>query len=106
VQAVADVAAAVAPLLLPARNRMRCCLERWADEESASAPGERRAVARALARAALAVAGQNASAAAFAMTDVPAGVDTLLQSAFEDEPPARPPACRPRACGDRPRHRS
>lgn len=82
-QAAGDIGAAVSPMLIPVRTRMRYCMERWADEEAASEVGGRRLVARALARAGLAVAGQTAPAAAFAATGVPARVQALLE---------RPPA--------------
>lgn len=82
-QAAADMGAAISPMLVPVRARMRYCMERWADEEAAGDVGERRLVARALARAGLAVAAQAAPAAAFATTGVPARVQALLE-----EPPA------------------
>lgn len=85
-QATVDVAAAINPVLIPLRARVRYCMERWADEESAGELGERRTVARALARAGLAVAGHNLPAAAFATTGVPARVEALLLG---------PPASRP-----------
>jgi peptidase M48-like protein len=50
-------AAAVNPLLRPARESVGYLVERWADEEAAGAVGDRDLVARAVARAALATAG-------------------------------------------------
>jgi Zn-dependent protease with chaperone function len=47
------LAAAANPLLAPVRDTVAFLLERWADEEAASAVGDRRTTARALARAAL-----------------------------------------------------
>ena len=79
--AVADIGAAVNPMLIPVRTRTRYFMERWADEEAARDLGERRTVACALARAALAVAGQSPPAPAFATTGVPARVEALLQAA-------------------------
>lgn len=78
--AVADIGAAVNPMLIPIRARTRYCMERWADEEAARDLGERRTIARALARAGLAVAGHGLPAAAFASTGVPARVEALLQA--------------------------
>ncbi|PKT68421.1 peptidase M48 [Streptomyces populi] len=49
-----SLAAAANPLLVPVRETVAFLLERWADEEAASAVGDRRTTARALARAALA----------------------------------------------------
>ncbi|WP_037621522.1 M56 family metallopeptidase [Streptomyces aureus] len=47
------LAAAANPLLTPVRDTVAFLLERWADEEAASAVGDRNTTARALARAAL-----------------------------------------------------
>ncbi|CAN5754889.1 M56 family metallopeptidase [soil metagenome] len=52
--AMAEVAAAIMPLLRPLLTRLRFATERWADETAASEIGDRRLVARAIARAALA----------------------------------------------------
>lgn len=51
---VADVAAALHPALAALRSPLVYSLERWADEAAARALGDRRLVARAIARAALA----------------------------------------------------
>ena len=51
---VAESAARAVPLLHPLRERVRFCTERWADEIAADAVGDRRVVATAIARAALA----------------------------------------------------
>lgn len=48
-----DLSAAVVPLLAPMRGYVRYATERWADEDAAGQVGDRRLVARALARAAL-----------------------------------------------------
>jgi len=50
----ARLAAAVNPLLRPAAQAVEYTVERWADEEAAQAVGERRLVAHAIGRAALA----------------------------------------------------
>jgi Zn-dependent protease with chaperone function len=49
----ADLAAAINPLLRPTARVIAHAVERWADEEAANAVGDRRLVARTLARAAL-----------------------------------------------------
>lgn len=54
---VAELAAAVDPLLVPVRDTIAFLLERWADERAAETAGDRRVAARALARAALAAHG-------------------------------------------------
>lgn len=50
-----EVASCIVPLLAPARAAVRFATERWADEEAAAEVGDRRQVAVAIARAALAV---------------------------------------------------
>jgi len=52
---LAGAAAAVNPLLRPVRDTVGYLVERWADEEAAAVVGDRELVARAVARAALAV---------------------------------------------------
>jgi hypothetical protein len=52
----AGVAAALNPLLIPAREAVAYLVERWADEEAATTVGDRDLTARAVARAALATA--------------------------------------------------
>lgn len=54
---IADISAAVFPLLAPLRDRVRFATERWADETAALEIGDRSAVARAICRAALLQAG-------------------------------------------------
>jgi hypothetical protein len=51
--AAADVSAAVCPMLRATARTVAATSERWADEAAAAAVGDRRVVARALARAAL-----------------------------------------------------
>jgi hypothetical protein len=84
-----DVAAVLHPALIALRAPLRYHLERWADESAADAVGDRRLVARTIARAALARdrAGASASpAAVFSATagPVPRRVAALLA------PPPRP----------------
>jgi Zn-dependent protease with chaperone function len=50
---VADLSAAVLPLLTPLARRLRFCLERWADEEAVAACGDRRFVAETLGKVAM-----------------------------------------------------
>ena len=50
----ADLAARANPTLVPTARTLRNAVERWADEDAAARLGDRRLVARALARAALA----------------------------------------------------
>jgi Zn-dependent protease with chaperone function len=83
-----DLAAAANPLLRPTATAVARAVERWADEDAATTVGDRRVVARALARAALLtrnpdLAGQLAATGG----DVPARVRALLAA-----PPPRRPA--------------
>lgn len=55
---VAELAESVAPVLRPLSAQVRYSTERWADEDAASELGDRRLVARAIARAALAASGE------------------------------------------------
>ncbi|MFI1767432.1 M48 family metalloprotease [Streptomyces sp. NPDC020800] len=64
----ATLAAAANPLLAPVRSAVVFLVERWADEQAAAAVGDRRATARALARAALS-AGRARTACALHFTD-------------------------------------
>jgi Zn-dependent protease with chaperone function len=79
---VADLAGAVAPVLIPLRSRLRFVLERWADETACVGLGDRMVVARAIARAALAGAdvGSVGGLAASGL-GVPARVEALLMPA-------------------------
>lgn len=76
--AVVNAAAAAVPLLRPLRTRVWFATERWADEDAASAVGDRDLVARAICRAALA-RGQH-GALALAEFGVAARVEALLGS--------------------------
>jgi len=78
---LAEVAAAVPPLR-PLRTHIRFAVERWADEDAADQVGNRRIVACALARAALAASEPLPVAAlAGAASGVPARVEALLADA-------------------------
>ncbi|MFD7923917.1 M48 family metalloprotease [Streptomyces sp. NPDC059740] len=74
------LAARANPFLLPLRDAVTYCVERWADEEAAHAVGDRRLTARAVGRAALISTGPPAATwAAFAATGpVPRRVEALL----------------------------
>lgn len=85
-QALVDTAAAVNPLLRPARDSVAFLLERCADEAAADAVGDRPLTARSLARAALAgTATPQDSVLAFHKLGVPARVAALAVA----PPPAR-----------------
>ncbi|MFD9909125.1 M56 family metallopeptidase [Streptomyces sp. NPDC059063] len=80
---VTQVAARANPFLVPLRTATAYTAERWADEEAAREVGDRRVVARAIGRAALATAGTPAVAlAGFAAAGpVPRRVAALLAPA-------------------------
>ena len=83
-----DVAAAVNPMLRSTAHTMRQAVERWADEDAARSTANRRTVAHALARAALAAHahhGRPAHLPAAVGGNVPARVNALLA------PPVRKP---------------
>ena len=61
---VADIAAAAVPLLSPLNRQVRFATERWADEDAVNEVGDRRLVARAVARAALAASDSDLGPAA------------------------------------------
>ncbi|MER8040107.1 M56 family metallopeptidase [Streptomyces hydrogenans] len=90
---VARLAAAANPFLRPLRTAVTYSAERWADEEAAVRVGSRRAVARAIGRAALASGGAGPAALpAFAVAGpVPRRVAALL--APPPAPRAWPPLC-------------
>ncbi len=80
-----DLCAAANPLLRPVSTAVAGAMERWADEDAAAAVGDRKLVARALARAALHVhqAADPAAALAVVGSQVPGRVRAML------EPPPR-----------------
>lgn len=92
-RAAAELAAAVNPLLRPVSGAVRFATERWADEDAATATGDRATVARALARvglrrhAAAAPVGWRPAALESADTAVVARVRALLAP---PPPPRRP----------------
>ena len=77
-QAAVDLSAAVSPVLIPLRAKVRFSMERWADEECAADLGGRKPIARALARAGLAATFRPTTSLAFGATGVPARVEALL----------------------------
>ncbi len=79
-QATVDFGAAICPVLFPLRARIRFSMERWADEASADELGERRPIARALARAGFATAARPVPSLAFGATGVAARIEALLAS--------------------------
>jgi len=76
---VVHLASSAVPVLLPMRLQIRYATERWADEDAATEVGDRRLVARAIARAALAQA-DHGRPAMLGLADhgVQARVDALL----------------------------
>ncbi len=76
---LAEVVEAVCPVVGRLADRLRWALERWADETAATAVGDRRAAASAIARAALASSGMRSSALlGLGHDSVSARVDALL----------------------------
>jgi Zn-dependent protease with chaperone function len=73
-----DLATGALPLLRPIQRHVRFAVERWADEDAAAAVGDRRLVARALSRAAVATAPSTSAAVAFGHLGVIARVEALL----------------------------
>jgi hypothetical protein len=83
--ATGEIASAMVPPLAVLARRIRFATERWADETAAAEVGDRKLVARALARAALAADGEPTTGVlAFGRGDMPRRVEALLQ-----DPPAR-----------------
>lgn len=76
---LSELSATSVPLLRPVSKRIRFATERWADEVAASAVGDRRLAARAIARAALATTPGPSPALAMAALGVPARVNALLE---------------------------
>jgi Zn-dependent protease with chaperone function len=66
---LAEVAVAANPMLRPVTPAIRRGIERWADEDAATAVGDRPLVARALARASLAAAGRPVLRSGLAIAD-------------------------------------
>jgi Zn-dependent protease with chaperone function len=80
----ATLAVAADPLLRPVRSAIAYLVERWADEQAASAVEDRRTAARALARAALTAGRARACALGFADRSV-----TRRIAALQTSPPPR-----------------
>ena len=79
---LADLAAAANPLLRPLAGRVRLAVELQADEDAAAETGDRRMVARALARASLAASGAGPGprgSLAMAQTDACARIRALTE---------------------------
>ncbi|MGW0765670.1 M48 family metalloprotease [Streptomyces sp. NPDC002676] len=81
----ATLAAAANPLLAPLSSAVSFLVERWADEQAAAQVGDRRATARALARAALS-AGRTRTACALNFAD---RAVTRRIAALQTSPPPR-----------------
>lgn len=78
--ALVELVAATVPVLRPLADHVRFATERWADEDAAAQLGDRRLVARAIARAALAQADWRPQRVlALAGLGVPARVEALLE---------------------------
>ena len=84
---LAQLAAAISPVLRPASSRLRYSLERWADETAVERCGDRRRVARTLAKVAL-VGPVPTGALAVAGLGVPARVAALLAPRRQRPSPA------------------
>lgn len=82
----ASLAAGSCPWLRPAASELTFSLERWADEESARAVGDRALVARAITRAALASSRPTASLS-FGPHHVRRRVDAMLEAAPDEVSP-------------------
>jgi Zn-dependent protease with chaperone function len=77
---LADLAAAANPLLRPLAGRVRLAVELQADEDAVAETGDRRTVARALARASLAASGAgHRGSLAMAQTDACARIRALTE---------------------------
>jgi beta-lactamase regulating signal transducer with metallopeptidase domain len=77
---IAETASAAVPFLRPISREVRFATERWADEEAAAELGDRKVVARAIARAALASSAPAVSAQlTFTGTGALARVDAMLR---------------------------
>ena len=77
---IAETASAAVPFLRPISRQVRFATERWADEEAAAELGDRKVVARTIARAALASSAPAASAQmTFTGTGALARVDAMLR---------------------------
>jgi len=80
---IAELAAAMAPILRPLSAQVRFSTERWADEDAAAELGDRRTVARAIARAALATTAEPTTSAAMGFT----GLTTAARVEAMIDPP-------------------
>jgi Zn-dependent protease with chaperone function len=85
-RAVAEVSAAINPLLIPVRQSVEFLVERNADEHAATVSGSREITARALAKAALAESGWLGRSALAFMT---CGVSARVAALHAAPPPPR-----------------
>lgn len=76
---VAEASAAAVPFLRPLSSQVRFATERWADEDAADVVGDRRLVARAIARAALATADAPSTSLAFNGSGARARVEAMVR---------------------------
>ncbi|MCY7419722.1 MAG: M56 family metallopeptidase [Chloroflexi bacterium] len=74
----ADLAAAALPALRPLASQVHFGTERWADEDSVRSTGDRRLVARTIAKAALASNAHRHPQMAMATSAVPGRVEALI----------------------------
>lgn len=87
---VAELAAAVNPLLGPSARTVALAVERWADEDAASALGDRTLAARTLARTALLLHQRRRGAPDSALGVLTADVPTRVQALLAPPPQRRP----------------
>jgi hypothetical protein len=73
-----DVVASAIPFLRPLAGQLSHAIERWADEEAAAVVGDRRVVATAIARAAIAVTAHADGTLDMATGSVPERIRVLL----------------------------
>ncbi len=88
-QLAADLAAAANPLLRPSARAIGTAIERWADEDAAISVGDRKMVARALARTALLTTNPDIAAGlvlAAATGNIPGRVRALIDPAPRPRP--------------------
>jgi beta-lactamase regulating signal transducer with metallopeptidase domain len=87
---LSDLAATANPLLRPSARAVRLGVERWADEDAAQHTGDRPLVARALARAALALPPPTAADPRLALGAVRSAVTQRVRALLGPPPPRRP----------------
>ena len=85
-----DLAAAANPLLRPVGREVRVSVERWADEIAATESGDRRVVARALARAGLARMQAGSSVPSLGLGATEVDLDRRMRALLSGRPRRRP----------------